>query len=225
MVLKRYAAALAVSTALTFIVPAGADASTYETSTTAIRVGDVSFYKSETFSDNMRFAHVLSSHYNRPVLTSEVIRLQADFDFGFGNISLMYAVADYSGLPIDDVLVLRRKNMGWGEIAKLHGLKVQELKRRHDLFVDYAHVNGVNINYIEIEDYDRKHDVYHEADRDKDKKHDEPDRKQVRNNDERNVPDRNQDRNNNKQHQDKGDKKDNKKVYGQNNDKDNGHKQ
>ncbi|MDF2571391.1 MAG: hypothetical protein K0R55_2995 [Sporomusa sp.] len=225
MVLKRYAAALAVSTALTFIVPTIADASSYETSTTAIRVGDFSFYKSETLADNMNFAHVLSSHYNRTVLTSEVLRLQADFDFGFGNISLMYAIADYSGLPIDDVLVLRRKNMGWGEIAKLHGIKVQELKRRHVQFVDYAHVNGVNINYIEIEDHGGKNDVFHKIDRDKDQKQNEHDRKQAGNNDERNVPDRSQDRNNNKQHQDKGEKGDNKKVLGPNNDKNNGHKQ
>nr|WP_169717817.1 hypothetical protein [Sporomusa silvacetica] len=224
---------MAVSTALTFIIPTGAIAASVTTSTTAIRVGDASFYKSETYSDSMRLAHALSSYYDRPILTSEVVRLTANFDFGFGDISMMYAVADYAGLPIDDIVVLRKKHMGWGEIAKLHGLKVQELKHRYNLFVDEAHFYKIAINYID------EYDNYPEHDRDNDRNHDEryEGREPNRNHDEYyeqgQNPDRSDDeryehkhdQNSNKdKQQDKDDKKDNKKVLEHNNDKGNGHK-
>ena len=226
MVLKRYTTVLAVSAALTFIIPIGAEAASVTTSTTAVRIGDASFYKSETYSDSMRFAHALSSHYDRPILTSEVVRLKANFDFGFGDISMMYAVAEYAGLPIDDIVVLRKKNMGWGEIAKLHGLKVQELKHRHNLFVDDAHARGIDIHYIDFDEHDSHRDNYHEHDRDKDRNHDERyehGRNQDSNHDERYEQKPNQNSNKD-QHQDKNDKKNNKKVYDHNNDKGNGHK-
>ena len=236
MILKRYTTVLAVSTALAFIVPTGAAAADVTMSTTAIRVGDASFYKSETYSDSMRLAHALSSYYDRPILTSEVVRLTANFDFGFGDISMMYAVADYAGLPVDDIVVLRKKHMGWGEIAKLHGLKVQELKHRYNLFVDEAHFYKIAINYIDEYDSYPGHD--HEHDRDNERNHDEryEGREPNRNHDEYYEPGRNQDRsdeeryehkhdqnsNKDKQQQDTGDKKDNKKVYKHNNDKGNG---
>jgi len=221
MLLKRYTTALAVTAALTCIVPISVDATSVSTSTTAIRIGDVSFYKSDTYSDSMKFAHVLSSHYDRPILTSEVVRLQANFDFGFGDISMMYAVAEYAGLPIDDIVVLRKKNMGWGEIVKLHGLKVQELKRRYTLLVDDAHVRGLDINYIDIDEHDRYPGNKHELDHDKDRNHDEyyeQGRNQDRSADER--YEHKHDPNSNKDKQ----QKDNKKVHEHNNDKGNGHK-
>lgn len=215
---KRYAAALAVSTALTFVIPAGVNAASFETSTTAVQIGDVSYYRSETTADSIRFAHVLSSHYNRTIPTSEVIRLRADFDFGFGDISMMYTVADYCGLPVHDVVGLRRKNLGWGEIAKIYGVKVKDLKRHHDLFVDDAHVHGIDIDYIKIEDFDRHDNDYHDHDRDKDKndnKRFDNDRDQNRNHDER-YERYEQDKNNDKHDKDKGNKQGNKKDYEQN---------
>lgn len=239
MLIKRYTTMLAVSTALTFIIPTGAAAASVTTSTTAIRVGDASFYKSETYSDSMRLAHALSSYYDRPILTSEVVRLTANFDFGFGDISMMYAAADYAGLPIDDIVVLRKKHMGWGEIAKLHGLKVQELKHRYNLFVDEAHFYKIAINYID--EYDSYPGNYHEHDRGNNRNHDEryEGRESNRNHDEYyeqgRKPDRSNDEyyehkheqnsNKDKQQQDKDDKKDNKKVLEHNKDKGNGHKE
>lgn len=224
MLLKRYTAILAVSTALTFIIPTGAAAG-ITTSTTDIRVGDASFYRSETYTDSMRLAHALSSYYDRPILTSEVVRLTANFDFGFGDISMMYAVADYAGLPIDDIVVLRKKHMGWGEIAKLHGLKVQELKHRYNLFVDEAHFYKIAINYID--EYDSYPGNGHEHDRGNNRNHDEyfeQGRKPDRGNDEHFEHKHEQNSNKDKQQQDKDDKKDNKKVLEHNNDKGNGHK-
>lgn len=238
MLLKRYTTVLAVSTALTFIIPTGAVAAGVMTSTTAISIGDASFFKSETYSDSMRLAHALSSYYDRPILTSEVVRLTANFDFGFGDVSMMYAVADYAGLPIDDIVVLRKKHMGWGEIAKLHGLKVQELKHRYNLFVDEAHFYKIAINYID--EYDSSRGQDHEHDLDHERNHDEryEGREPNRNHDEYYEQGRNPDRSNaeryehkhdqnnnkDKQQQDTGDKKDNKKVLEHNNDKGNGHK-
>lgn len=230
MLLKRCTTILAVSavsTALTFIVPTGADAASLATSTTAIRIGDASFYRSETYAEDMRFAHVLSSHYDRPILTSEIVRLRANFDFGFGDISMMYVVADYAGLPIDDIVVLRQKHMGWGEIAKLKGLKVQELKHRHHLLVEDAYARGIDIKYIDIDEHDNYPGNYHEHDNGKDRNHNEPyghDRDQESNHNKHYGQDRDQNNNSDKQHQDKGDKnQDNKKSYEHKNDKHNGH--
>jgi hypothetical protein len=220
--LKRYATAIAFSTALAFIVPAGVDAASYETSTTAVQIGDVSYYRSETTADSIRFAQVLSSHYHQTIPASEVIRLKADFDFGFGDISMMYAVADYSGVPVDDVVSLRRKHMGWGEIAKIYGLKVQELKHRHEVFVDDAHVHGLSINYIEINDYDGYHADNSKHDYDRDKNHDES-YEQDRNQVSHYENDRDQGKNNDQHDKGKGDKQGNKKVF-ENNGKGNGHK-
>ncbi|CQR72850.1 hypothetical protein SOV_02340 [Sporomusa ovata DSM 2662] len=170
MILKRYTTVLAVATALTFIVPTGgAAAVSVTTSTTGIYVGDASFFKSKTYSDSMRLAHALSSYYDRPILTSEIVRLTANFDFSFDDISMMYVVADYADLPVDDIVVLRKKHLGWGEIAKLHGLKVQELKHRYNLFADEAHFYRIDINYID--EYDQYPGYYHEHDRDNGRNH------------------------------------------------------
>lgn len=171
MLLKRYTTVLAVSAALTFIVPTGVAVAGVTTSTTATYVGDVSFFKSETYSDSMRLAHALSSHYDRPILTSEIVRLTANFDFDFDDIAMMYVVADYADVPVDDIVVLRKKHMGWGEIAKLRGLKVQELRHRYDLVVDEAHFYKLELNYID--EYDGYHGNDHEHDRYHDRNHDE----------------------------------------------------
>ncbi|MBP2627969.1 MAG: hypothetical protein H6Q68_2680 [Firmicutes bacterium] len=154
MTLRRYTAAMFLSTALAFITPGGVDAATVTTSTVTASAGDVSISSSKTMlsSDNIAFAQVLSSSYNRTVSTSEIIRLRADFDFGFGDISLVYATAVYSGRPVDEISRHRYENMGWGEIAKLYGVKVKDLKKGNDDVVNAARGRGVDVTYIEIND-------------------------------------------------------------------------
>ncbi|MDD4599450.1 hypothetical protein SDC9_03887 [bioreactor metagenome] len=229
MLLNRYAAAIAFSTALTFIVPVGVSASSFDTSTTSIRVGDVSYSRSETTADNIRFSHLLSSHYHRTIPASEVIRLNASFDFGFGDISMMYAAADYAGLPVDDIVILRRKNLGWGQIANMYGIKVKDLKRNHARFIDNAHVHGLDINYIDFDD-DRDHGNYrdHDRDRDNDDRYDR-DRNRDRDNNNRYEHDRDRDRDNDNRYErdrdnDKDKRYENDRRQGKNNDKHNENK-
>lgn len=145
----RYAAVCALSLALAVLAPAGADAASL--SATTIRVGDVSFSHAEVETEDLRFARALSSHYHRSIPASEVVRLRADFDLGFGDISVLYALVDHAGVPGDELARLRGRHLGWGEIAKLYGVKVKDLKRHHDLFADEARGRGIEIRYIEVD--------------------------------------------------------------------------
>jgi len=186
MTLRRYAAAVVLSSTLAFINPTGVDAASVTTSTITASVGDVSISSSETklSGDSIRFAQVLSSNYNRTVSAQDVMRLKADFDFGFGDISLLYATSVYSGRPVDEIGHLRLKNMGWGEIAKLYGVKVKDLKKGNYDVINDARIRDVDVTYIEVEDNDRYYgrdndyrdrnaDRYDKGDNKKDNKHDD----------------------------------------------------
>lgn len=91
MKLRSYTVLVALAT-MVCIASAGADVVLMSSSTITASIGDVSLSSSETklSGDNIRFAQILSSSYNRTVSPSELIRLKADFDFGFGDISLLY---------------------------------------------------------------------------------------------------------------------------------------
>ncbi|MEG6586624.1 hypothetical protein [Dendrosporobacter sp. 1207_IL3150] len=161
MKMQRLAAAILLSSTITFMAPVVSAASVTNSTVTA-SVGDVTISSSETkiSGDNIKFAQVLSTNYNRKVTEQEVIRLKADFDFGFGEISLLYATAVYSGQPVDEIGRLRLKNMGWGEIAKLYGVKVKDLKKGNYDVVQAARHQGVDITYIEVEDNSTEHNKH-----------------------------------------------------------------
>ena len=175
MTLRHYTAAVVLSTALAFTIPAGVDAASVTTSNFTASIGDVSISSSKTESSggNVRFAQVLSSNYNRTVSPVEIIRLRNDFDFGLGEISLIYAAAVYSGRPVDEISRHRHENMGWGEIAKLYGVKVKDLKKGNEDVVNAARVRGVDVIYIEIDDDNRDYDRDDKNNHKKDKKHDD----------------------------------------------------
>ena len=184
MIFRNYRLAIVLSTALVFISPAGVDAATLSTSTFTASIGDLSISSSETESSggNVRFAQALSSNYNRTVSPAEIIRLRTDLDFGLGEISLIYAAAVYSGRPVDEISYHRHNNMGWGEIAKLYGVKVKDLKKGNDDVINAARVRGVDVIYIEIDDNSRDNDRYDKQDnrqdhkkQDNDKGHDKHD--------------------------------------------------
>jgi hypothetical protein len=191
MIIKRYMAAIAFSTALAVSMPAIVDAASVTTSTVTASAGDVSISSSKTTlsGDSIRFAQVLSTNYNRTIAAQDVMRLRADFDFGFGDISLIYATAVYSGHSVDEIRVLRQRNMGWGEIAKLYGVKVKDLKKGNYDVVNAARGSGVDITYIEIEDNDndKYHDDHHNdnQDRDGDSRNDKKDYKKSDKHDEK----------------------------------------
>ncbi|MGI6091824.1 MAG: hypothetical protein GX348_05195 [Veillonellaceae bacterium] len=174
MQLRRATAAVALSAVLAFGIQGGVDAASVTTSNVTASVGDVSISSSKTTlsGDSIRFAQVLSSSYNRPVYAQDIMRLKAEFDFGFGDISLVYATSYYSGRDINEISRLRHKNMGWGEIAKLYGVKVKDLKKGNYNAVHAARARGVNITYIEIEDNDNRHDRKHFRDNKRDDKKD-----------------------------------------------------
>lgn len=171
MTLRRYTAAMVLSTALVFTIPMSVEAATLTTTTFTASIGDVSVSSSkiESSGSNIRFAQVLSSNYNRTVSPAEIIRLRADFDFGLGDISLIYAAASYSGRPVEEISRHRHENMGWGEIAKLYGVKVKDLKRDNENVVNAARAHGVDVMYIEIDDND--HQRVQNDDRDDKKSH------------------------------------------------------
>lgn len=171
MTLRRCTAAVVLSTVLAFALPGGVDAASITTSNVSASAGDVSISSSKTTlsGDSIRFAQVLSSSYNRPIYAQDVMRLKAEFDFGFGDISLIYATSVYSGRDINEISLLRHKNMGWGEIAKLYGVKVKDLKKGNYDAIQAARARGVDVTYIEIEDNDdhyndRRDNNYHDRD-------------------------------------------------------------
>lgn len=170
MTLRYYTAAVVLSTALAFTTPASVDAASVTTSTITASIGDVSISSSKTESSggNIRFAQVLSSNYNRTVSPMEVIRLRTDFDFGLGEISLIYAAAVYSGRSVDEITHHRNANMGWGEIAKLYGVKVKDLKKGNEDVVNAARLRGVDVIYIDVDDDDRDYDHHGVDHRDQD---------------------------------------------------------
>ena len=183
MMLRRFAAAVALSTALAFVVPVGVNAASISSSSVDISVGDLSLSSSNTEidSDGGRFARVLSSRYNRDIPEYEVVRLRTDFDLGFGDISLAYATAHYSGYPVDEIIHHRHKNMGWGEIAHMYGVSVQDLKRYNHEVTTSARGQGIDITYVEIGN-DGRHSHHRDDDRwdrdYRDDRHDRDDRKQ-----------------------------------------------
>jgi len=170
MIFKHSTAAIALSAALVFIAPAGVDAATLSASTFNASIGDlnISSSKVESSGGNIRFAQALSSNYNRTISPAEIIRLRTDFDFGLGDISLIYAAAFYSGRSIDDISFHRHNNMGWGEIAKLYGVKVKDLKKGNDDVIHAARVSGVDVIYIDIDDNGKENHHYDKHDNSKD---------------------------------------------------------
>lgn len=154
MLLKHTTAAMLLSSTLVFSSVNSADAAIVSTSTVSVSAGDVQLSSSRTkvSDDNLSFAQVLSSSYNRTISTREISWLRAEFDFGLGDISLVYATSVYSGRPVDEISQLRLKNMGWGEIAKLYGVKVKDLKKGNYEVVNTARQRGVDITYIEIDE-------------------------------------------------------------------------
>lgn len=176
MTLRRYTAAVVLSTTLVFINPAAVNAGTVTTSTITASISDVSISSSkiESSGGNVRFAQVLSSNYNRTVSPMEIIRLRSDFDFGLGEISLIYAAAVYSGRSVDEISHHRYENMGWGEIAKLYGIKVKDIKKSNEDVVIAARERGVDITYIEI-DNERDYDHHAQDDKNDYKKNKKPD--------------------------------------------------
>ena len=171
MKLRGYTAALVLS-ALVCIAPTGVDAAAMSSTTITASIGDITLSSSETkvSGDNIRFAQILSSSYNRTVSPAEVIRLKTDFDFGFGDISLIYAASAYSGRSVDEISRSRHGNMGWGEIAKLYGVKVKDLKKGNDNVIYMAQERGIDVKYIEVEDYDDHDQDNHRDDHKKDNK-------------------------------------------------------
>lgn len=175
MTLRNYTAAVILSTALVLITPAGVvDAATVTTSTVTASIGDANISSSVTrvSSDNIKFAQALSLNYNRAVSPAELIRLRADFDFGFGDISLVYATAFYSGKPVEEISRHRYELMGWGEIAKLYGVKVKDLKKSNEDVIAVARSRGVEVTYIEIDD-NRNDKNEHKKDHNSEDKHDQ----------------------------------------------------
>lgn len=154
MILKHTTAAIILSSALAFLPTASVNADTLSSSTLTVSAGDVKVSSATTkmSGDSITFAQVLSSSYNRTIPTSEVVWLKTNFDFGFGDISLVYATSVYSGRTVDEISQLRMKNMGWGEIAKLYGVKVKDLKKGNYEVVNAARERGVEVTYIEIEE-------------------------------------------------------------------------
>lgn len=157
MIFKHVTAAVILSSTLAFFPTANVDAATLSNSTVTVSAGDVQISSSsiKITGDSITFAQVLSSSYNRTISTREIIRLRTDLDFGFGDISLVYATAAYSGRPVDEISQLRLKNMGWGEIAKLYGVKVKDLKKSNYEVVNVARERGVDVTYIEVNEEEK----------------------------------------------------------------------
>jgi hypothetical protein len=157
MVFKHRAAAMILSSTLLFFSGVSVDAATLSNSSVTVSAGDVRISSSSTkiSGDSSTFAQVLSSSYNRTISPREVIRLRTDFNFGLGDIALVYATAVYSGRTVDEISQLRLKNMGWGEIAKLYGVKVKDLKKGNYEVVNAARERGVDVTYIEINEEQR----------------------------------------------------------------------
>lgn len=158
MTFKRGTAIVVLSSTLLVSALISADAMV-SNSTVSVSTGDVRISASSTnlSGDNITFAQVLSSRYSRAISAREVTWLRTEFDFGFGDVSLAYATSVYSGRSVDEISQLRLKNMGWGEIAKLYGVKVKDLKKGNNDVVNMAHERGMNITYVEI-DEDRNSD-------------------------------------------------------------------
>lgn len=76
----------------------------------------------------------------------------------------------HSGRSIDEISRSRYGNMGWGEIAKLYGVKVKDLKKSNDNVIYIAQERGIDVKYIEIEDRDDHDQDNHRDDHKKDNK-------------------------------------------------------
>ncbi len=152
MLVRRFAAAVALTTALAFTVPLSADAASVTHSSVRISTGDVDFETSRTklSSDSRVFSRVLSDRYHRHVDADDVFALRANFDLGFGDISLAYGIAERSGRSVYEV-ARHRRTMGWGQIAHLYGVHVQDLKRSSDDIIVISRNRGIDITYIDLD--------------------------------------------------------------------------
>ena len=114
MLVRRFAAAVALTTALAFTVPLSADAASVTHSSVRISTGDVDFETSRTklSSDSRVFSRVLSDRYHRHVDADDVFALRANFDLGFGDISLAYGIAERSGRSVYEVAAIAARWAG-----------------------------------------------------------------------------------------------------------------
>ncbi|MDF2568690.1 MAG: hypothetical protein K0R55_294 [Sporomusa sp.] len=98
----------------------------------------------------IRFAETLSTSYNISVTADDVLRLKVDYNLGYREIGMIYTTASLASKPTNKIIQLREQKMGWGEIAKLYGVKVADLKRSNDTVIGKSKI----IVSEEPEDYD-----------------------------------------------------------------------
>ncbi|SMD09047.1 hypothetical protein [Sporomusa malonica] len=128
------------------IHPSLAQASVSATSVSA-SISDDGFSLS---AHTIRFAETLSTSYNISVTAQDVLRLKVDYNLGYREIGMIYTTATVTSKPADKIIQLREQKMGWGEIAKLYGVKVADLKQRNYTVIEKSRI----VVSEEPEDYD-----------------------------------------------------------------------
>ena len=157
-------AAVALLVGISVLQPVAANATTSITSVSA-SVSDSGFRFSAL---NVRFAETLSTSYKVRITADDVMKLKVEYNLGYREIGMIYTTATASRIPADKIIALRQQKLGWGEIAKIYGVKVSDLKRRNYDVLEKSRIVVTN----EPEDYDYIKIVeYREKDYDKDDHH------------------------------------------------------
>ncbi|HWR42039.1 hypothetical protein [Sporomusa sp.] len=115
---------------------------------------------------NIRFAETLSTSYHISVTAQDIVRLKVEYNLGYREIGMIYTTSTLASKPTDKIIELRQQKMGWGEIAKLYGVKVADLKQRNYTVIEKSRI----VVTEEPEDYDYVKVSKHEKE-EKEEKH------------------------------------------------------
>jgi hypothetical protein len=89
-------------------------------------------------SADSRLGTAISNAFKINVSGQNIADLRVNQKLGYGEIGLLYGLANASGKTIDDILTMRQSDMGWGEIAKSLGLKVSNIVSKNSSILKAA---------------------------------------------------------------------------------------
>lgn len=96
-----------------------------------------------TAKDNS-LAQALSNGYKTTVTGQDVANLRVNNSLGYGEIGMVYGLANVAGKTTADILAMRQGDMGWGAIAKSLGLKVSTLMNKNSSVLKAAKMDKEN---------------------------------------------------------------------------------
>lgn len=108
---------------------------------------------------NINLARAISNRYGIKVTGQDIADLRINNCLNYGEIGMMYGLANASGQTVANILTLRQQNLSWSVIAKSLELKISTITRKNNLVLKDAKMDKEVKNIKEEINKEQKDDV------------------------------------------------------------------